>query len=100
LTPDQVIRTEIQRRAAESTMVARIPETGQWLLVPVQSTPQSPVTREASRLSVPDALAVRAGKTLRSDELCLTNLGETRLKTVSTPWRPTGNEKKGTRLLA
>jgi hypothetical protein len=55
LTPDQVTRAEIQRRAPESTMVARIPETGQWLLVPVQSTPQSPLTREASRLSVPDA---------------------------------------------
>jgi hypothetical protein len=94
LTPDQVTRAEIQRRAAESTMVAHIPETGQWLLVPVQSTPQPPLTREASRLSVPDALAVRAGKTLRSDELCLTSLGATRLKTVSAPWSPTANEKR------
>ncbi|CRI63262.1 hypothetical protein THIOKS11270010 [Thiocapsa sp. KS1] len=80
MTPYQVTRAEIQRRAAESTMVALIPETDQWLLVPVQSTPQSPVTWEASRLSVPDALAVRASKKLRSDELCLTSLSATRLK--------------------
>ncbi|NCA72826.1 MAG: AAA+ family ATPase, partial [Sphingobacteriia bacterium] len=80
LTPYQVTQAETQRGVAESTMLARIPETYQWLLVPVQATPQSPVTWEASRLSVPDALAVRASKKLRSDELYLASFGATRLK--------------------
>ncbi len=80
LTPYQVTQAETQRGVAESTMLARIPETYQWLLVPVQATPQSPVTWEASRLSVPDALAVRVSKKLRSDELYLTSFGATRLK--------------------
>jgi hypothetical protein len=72
LTPYQVTQAETQRGVAESTILARIPETYQWLLVPIQATPQSPVTWEASRLSVPDALAVRASKKRRSDELYLT----------------------------
>jgi predicted AAA+ superfamily ATPase len=80
LTPYQVTQAETQRGVAESTMLARIPETYQWLLVPVQATPQSPVTWDASRLSVPDALAVRASKKLRSDELYLTSFGATRLR--------------------
>ncbi len=80
LTPYQVTQAETQRSVAESTMVARVPETYQWLLVPVQSTPQSPINWDASRLSVPDALAVRASKKLRSDELYLTSFGATRLK--------------------
>jgi hypothetical protein len=80
LTPYQVTQAETQRGVAESTMLARIPETYQWLLVPVQATPQSPITWDASRLSVPDALAVRASKKLRSDELYLTSFGATRLK--------------------
>jgi hypothetical protein len=80
LTPYQVTQAETQRSVAESTLVARIPETYQWLLVPIQSTPQSPITWDASRLSVPDALAVRASKKLRSDELYLTSFGATSLK--------------------
>jgi hypothetical protein len=62
LTPYQVTQAETQRGVAASTMLARIPEAYQWLLVPVQAPPQSPVTREASRLSVPAALAVCASK--------------------------------------
>lgn len=68
------------RGKSESTLVARIPETYQWLLVPLQSTPQRPINWDASRLSVPDALAVRVSKTLRSDELYLTSFGATRLR--------------------
>ena len=80
LTPYQVTQAETQRTAAESTVTARLPETYQWLLVPVQTTPQTPITWEALRLTGTDALAVRASKKLRSDELYLTSFASTRLK--------------------
>ena len=61
-------------------MTARLPETYQWLLVPVQATPQAAVTWEALRLSGTDPLAVRASKKLRTDELYLTSFAPTRLR--------------------
>jgi len=61
-------------------VTARIPETYQWLLVPVQPTPQTPATWEALRLTGQDALAVRASKKLRNDELLLTSFAATRLR--------------------
>ncbi len=59
---------------------ARLPETYQWLLVPVQATPQAPVEWQALRLSGQDALAVRASKKLKSDELLITGFAATRLR--------------------
>lgn len=63
-----------------SPLKKRVPETYQWLLVPVQNTPQSAVTWEAQRLSGTDALATRASKKLRTDELYLTSFAPTRLR--------------------
>ena len=80
LTPFQVTQAENQRDAAKSAVTARLPETYQWLLVPVQTTPQSEMEWEAQRLSGTDALAVRASKKLRTDELLLTSFAPTRLK--------------------
>ena len=80
LSPYQVRQAEAQRANAESVVVARIPETYQWLLVPTQLTPQVPVTFQALRLSGPDALAVRASKKLRSDELLVLSLAPSSLK--------------------
>ncbi len=80
LTPYQVTQAETQRTAAASAVTARLPETYQWLLVPGQATPPSPITWEALRLSGTDALAVRASKKLRSDELYLTSFASTRLR--------------------
>lgn len=80
LSPFQVTQAETQRTAAESAVTARLPETYQWLLAPVQNTPQAAVTWEALRLSGADALAVRASKKLRADELYLTSFAPTRLK--------------------
>ncbi len=80
LTAHQVRQAETQKAAADSAVTARIPETYQWLLVPIQETPQSPVTWQATRLSGQDALAVRASKKLRSDELLITGFAPTRLK--------------------
>ncbi|TMQ78943.1 Swt1 family HEPN domain-containing protein [Candidatus Accumulibacter phosphatis] len=80
LTPYQVTQAETQRAAADGTVTARLPETYQWLLVPVQATPQAPITWEAQRLSGTDALAVRVSRKLRSDELYLTTFASTRLR--------------------
>ena len=80
LSPFQVTQAETQRTAADSAVTARLPETYQWLLVPVQSTPQAAITWEALRLSGTDALAIRASKKLRTDELYLTSFAPTRIK--------------------
>jgi len=80
LGPQQVKQAETQRDAAEGAVTSRIPETYQWLLVPVQATPQSAVEWQALKLSGPEALAVRASKKLRNDELLLTGFAATRLK--------------------
>ena len=80
LTSHQKKQVEQQMAAADSAVTARLPETYQWLLVPVQSTPQAAITWEALRLSGTDALAVRASKKLRTDELYLTSFASTRLR--------------------
>ncbi|MCX7774711.1 MAG: DUF499 domain-containing protein [Spirochaetaceae bacterium] len=80
LTPFQVRQAEQQRQAADSTVTARIPETFQWLLVPVQHTPGAPVEFEALKLSGQDALAVRAFKKLRNEELLIPALAASRLR--------------------
>jgi hypothetical protein len=80
LDPQQVKQAETQKAAADSAVTARVPETYQWLLVPVQATPQATVEWQAFRLSGQDALAIRASKKLRSDELLLTGFAATRLK--------------------
>lgn len=80
LSPHQVKQAETQKTAADSTVTARIPESYQWLLVPVQQTPQSAMEWQAFRLTGQDALAVRAGKKLRNDELLITSFAATRLR--------------------
>jgi predicted AAA+ superfamily ATPase len=80
LDPHQFKQAEIQKQAADGAVTARVPETYQWLLVPVQTSPQAAVEWQAFRLSGQDALAVRAGKKLRSDELLLTSFSGTRLR--------------------
>lgn len=80
LAPQQVKQAENQKTAADGAVTARLPETYQWLLVPVQASPQSEVEWQAFRLSGQEALAVRASKKLRSDELLLTGFAPTRLQ--------------------
>lgn len=80
LTTHQKTQVTQQITAADNTATARLPETYQWLLVPVQNKPQDAVTWEALRLSGSDTLAARASKKLRTDELYLTSFAPTRLK--------------------
>ncbi len=80
LDPHQVKQAERQKDSTDGAVTARLPEAYQWLLVPVQSSPQAAIEWQSVRLSGQDALAVRACKKLRHDELLVTLLAGTRLK--------------------
>jgi predicted AAA+ superfamily ATPase len=80
LDPHQVRQAETQKQAADGAVTARLPETYQWLLVPEQPNPQGPVVWQALRLAGSDALAVRASKKLRGEELLIASLGSTILR--------------------
>jgi len=80
LDPHQEKQAEAQKGSADGAVKARLPEAYQWLLVPVQDNPQAPIQWPAFRLAGQDALAVRATKKLRNDELLITVLAGTRLK--------------------
>lgn len=80
LDPQQVKQAETQKLAADTAVTARLPETYQWLLVPVQDTPQSQVSWQALRLSGTDPLALRASKKLKNDDLLATTLAGTMLR--------------------
>lgn len=80
LSPHQVKQAETQKMAADGVVNARLPETYQWLLVPTQANPQSPVKWQTMRLSGQDALAERASKKLRNDELLVVNFASSRLR--------------------
>ena len=80
LSPNQVRQAETQRANADSVVTARLPETYQWLLAPTQATPQAPVEWKALRLSGQEALAARASKKLRSDDLLILSLAPSSLR--------------------
>jgi len=80
LTHQQVSQAETQQKTVDGAVTARLPETYQWLLVPVQSKPQDVQTWESLKLNGADGLAIRASKKLRSDELLLPTFAATRLK--------------------
>jgi hypothetical protein len=66
LSPHQVKQAEEQRKSSDGAVIARLPEAFQWLLVPVQATPQAAVEWQAFRLSGQDALAGRTGAGTRA----------------------------------
>ena len=80
LSPHQVKQAETERASADSAVTARLPEAYQWLIVPGQNTPQAEIEWQAFRLSGRDAIAVRASKKLRNDELLVNALAGTRLR--------------------
>jgi len=80
LSPFQVKQAETQKAAADSAVSARLPEAYQWLLVPVQTSPDVPVAWQSYRITGQDALAARASKKLKSEELYLCAFSATRLK--------------------
>ncbi len=80
LSPHQVKQADTQQRVADSVVDARLPEAYQWLLVPSQQSPKASVSFQAFRLSGQDALAVRASKKLKNDELLITSFAASRLR--------------------
>ena len=80
LSPHQVKQASTQRTAADGAVTARIPEAYEWLLVPVQNSPQSAVEWQVFRLSGQEPLAERAGRKLRNDELLVSRFAGTRLR--------------------
>ena len=58
-------QAETQKAAADGAVTARLPETYQWLLVPVQATPQVAGHVAGAAADGQDALAVRASKKLQ-----------------------------------
>lgn len=80
LTPHQVKQAETQRKAAESSILARLPETYQWLLTPVQETPSAPITWEETKLTGAELLLPRAFKKLKSEEFLVPALGSNILR--------------------
>ena len=80
LSPYQVRQAKTQRDAASNAVKARVPETYQWLLVPVQARPDASIEWSAIRLAGQDSLAARASKRLKGDELLVTAFAGTRLR--------------------
>ena len=80
LSPHQVKQAETQLNAAAEAVAARLPETYQWLLTPVQRAPAEPVAWESARLTGQGALAERAARRLKSDDLLAASFAGTRLQ--------------------
>ncbi|MDE0344143.1 MAG: Swt1 family HEPN domain-containing protein [Deltaproteobacteria bacterium] len=80
LDPHQAGQAEAQCEAARGAVVARIPETYQWLLVPDQEQPDAAVGWKMLRLAASGPLAERAGRRLLNDELLVVSLGPTVLR--------------------
>src|SRR5205807_542543 len=73
-------QAETKHRTADETIVARIPETYLWLLVPGQPDPKGSVEWTEIRQQGSDPLAARAAKKLKNEELLMVQLGGTRLR--------------------
>jgi len=81
LSQHQIRQAEQQRDNANALVRSRIPETYQWLLVPVQPSPQQGMAWQAFRIGGDEALAVRATKRLRKEEMLITSYAGTSLRT-------------------
>jgi hypothetical protein len=81
LSQHQMKQAEQQKENAAALVRSRIPETYQWLLVPVQPLPQQAMGWQALRLSGDEALAAKVSKKLRKDEMLITNYAGTSLRT-------------------
>ena len=80
LSPSQVRQADTQHKAAGEAVLARLPETYQWLLVPTQQTPEGPIGWETARLSGHSSLVDRVANRLKRDELMAVDFAGTRLR--------------------
>jgi predicted AAA+ superfamily ATPase len=100
LAPQQVKQAEAQRHAADGTVISRLPEAYQWLLVPTQADPHSSPAIQAIRLSGGEGLVARALSKLKRDEHLVVSMGPSvlRAELEKTLWR--GNNHAAVRQLA
>ncbi len=82
LVPHQVRQAKDQQEAASATVMARIPETYKWLLVPEQKSPDEAMSWKSLSLSASGPLAERTSRRLLSDELLIGELGSTYLRLI------------------
>ena len=80
LDPHQTTQAETQRRAADETVAVRLPEAYQWLLAPEQPSAEVAMAWTTAKLGGSGALAERASKRLRNDELLLRSFAATILR--------------------
>ncbi len=80
LSPHQVRQAQTQQDAAAAAVTARLPETYQWLLTPVQAPTTKTIEWEATRLAGQSALATRVARRLKRDDLLATSFAGTRLR--------------------
>ena len=73
-------RPKPKRKPRPARLQPGLPETYQWLLVPVQTRPDASMEWQAMRLSGQHALADRASKKLKGDELLVSGFAATRLR--------------------
>lgn len=73
-------QAETKCRSADETVEARIPEAYLWLLAPTQPDPKGAVEWTEIRQQGQEALAVRASKKLKNEEMLLLQLGGPRLR--------------------
>lgn len=72
-------QAETKRKSADETVNIQIPETYQWLLVPIQPETSAETSWVEIRQLGKDSLATRASKKLINEDLLVTRLGGTRL---------------------
>ena len=80
LDKSQSRQAATQKGTWDRATTSRIGETFQWLLVPTQPTPQSPLEWQQTRLTGPDPLAARASKRLSTDGQMATQFTPTFLR--------------------
>ncbi|HPP79159.1 DUF499 domain-containing protein, partial [Methanospirillum sp.] len=73
-------QAETKKKSMDDAIEARIPETYQWLIVPIQPDVRGEIEWETLRLQGQDELTVRASKKLKTDEMLLTEMGGVRLR--------------------
>jgi hypothetical protein len=80
LDPQQTAQAQTQLVATDGAVMGRIPETYEWLLIPVQTNAMTSIEWQAMRLTGGEPLAERASRQLRREESLITSLGGTRLR--------------------
>lgn len=73
-------QAETKKQESNVTVASRLPETYQWLIVPVQPNPTEPSDWQTYRLTGQGSLAERASKKLVAEELLMPQYSGVRLR--------------------